>query len=535
MPESETPRTVAYTPHAFTVNGQREILQIAALRFSPVPREQWADRIAGAKRDGMNGVQISLLTESPTPDAASHLGVILDECGRQGMYAVIAWDDEQAGPKTPIAVIAECQWHRGGPVILITIGDNENSQTRRAVLIRQNITVPIIAGLPKAATEYTQWQVWATGGIGYVVPVSYLFPLPSSLRRVTLWASTFAEILRTGTHRSDVPARGGLRVTETSTRERGSIIFVENPDEEKTVTGSVFPYLPEITLGPREIFAWVHDTPLGASPNYLAAYAGLVKSDARILTAHIRPDPFEGVRLYVYGNRGETREVVLFHGADRGQGVNVTFADTPQVYPVGPSQIVALSTEHAERTFFSPDDERAPVLIGPENVREQCGIDAVVELAPGKATALWSLNVEGELTEILVNAPAPLWTQPGCDDSAWSEIELPIIGKAAGGRYRATIYLDEETDATLRFESTPGPVTLWANGQWIGESADPEPEFALRLRSGENTLAADATEGIAGVVTLIPSGSCYLLDVAQWRWSGVRDEEGGGIWVGLAV
>src|SRR5205085_645824 len=130
--------------------------------------------------------------------------------------------------------------------------------------------------------------------------------------------------------------------------------------------------LPEITVGARDVFPWVHDTPLGFGGKYLHSYAGIVKSDAHILCAHIRPDPFDGIRVYVYGEPGEQKEVVLFSGNDRGRAQMVTFSpDAPQVYDVGASQIVALTTEMAGRTFLPPtESENAPVLFGPDDVRE---------------------------------------------------------------------------------------------------------------------------------------------------------------------
>ena len=86
------------------------------------------------------------------------------------------------------------------------------------------------------------------------------------------------------------------------------------------------PYLPEITVGEREVFPWVHDAPLGFGGKYLHSYAGIVKSDAQILCAHIRPDPFDGIRVYVYGSPGEEKEVVLFSGNDKGRAQIVGFS-----------------------------------------------------------------------------------------------------------------------------------------------------------------------------------------------------------------
>lgn len=162
-----------------------------------------------------------------------------------------------------------------------------------------------------------------------------------------LFARTFFTILTTGTLRRDLRTIGGLRADELATPQNGSIVFIENPSETDTRTGGVIPFLPEIILEPTEIFPFVHDAPIGAANKYLQAYAGLVKSEAFVFAAHVRPDPFEGVRVWVCGAVGETKEIVLFSGHDRGRPTLVTFADEPRVYESGVSQIVALSRANA--------------------------------------------------------------------------------------------------------------------------------------------------------------------------------------------
>lgn len=385
-------------------------------------------------------------------------------------------------------------------------------------------------------------------------------------RRTTLFEETFAEILQKGERRDGLRATDSLRAWEITTRERGGIVYVENPDPENTVTGSVIPYLPEITLGPKATFAWVHDTPIGASSKYLAAYAGLVKSDASILTMGLRPDPFEGARVYVYGTPGETREVVLFNAAG-GETVAVIFADAPQIYPVGPSQVVALSTDLAGRTFFCKDDDNAPVVIGPDDVTEHDTLGATVAVKPEASHCVWTLAPDGNLTETWVESPSlpnppslsawlsqaePDYTTPGYDDSAWQEMEYPTDMGTLGnedniyGWYRAKVYVDEAADVTLHFSDWSDRLVLWVNGARIGafptvpgkDPASSEATFSLRLQTGENTLCvlAEATDrkargakkGIYGPVTLIPSGGCYLLDISRWRFHpGLHGETAG--------
>jgi hypothetical protein len=129
--------------------------------------------------------------------------------------------------------------------------------------------------------------------------------------------------------------------------------------------------------------------------------------------------------VYVCGAPGDTREVVLFNGGERGQAVNVTFdADTPQIASVGPSQIVGLSTEQAGRLWIHPTDENAPVLIGPDDVREHASDHFVGEFAPGQTHTVHVLRPDGSLSQVAVDAPA-LPAPPTL--SAWQTIVEPIM------------------------------------------------------------------------------------------------------------
>ncbi|MDX1933071.1 MAG: hypothetical protein SFU56_10740 [Capsulimonadales bacterium] len=359
-------------------------------------------------------------------------------------------------------------------------------------------------------------------------------------RRLALFAETFREILLNGKVKRDVKATGGLRAIERATRQQGSIVFIDNPDTERPTTGSVFPYLPEITLGPRESFAYVHDTPVGqtdgdeSQSRYLSAYAGLVKSDAQILTVHLRPDPYAGARLFVYGEIGQEREVVLFYGGGWGESVLVMFSDAPQVYPVGPSQVVALTTELAGRTFFS-EDPNDPVLIGPEAVREHRESFALVELIPDRAHTLYFLRPDGTLIDVNVNAP-PLPTRPDAepevadpafDDTGWTEIEDLAATNASSGWYRAVVATDEPMDAVLRFAAVTDETVVWLNGERIGNGAE---TFDVRLIAGRNVLCVltggTGETGLRGPVTLTPSGGCFEVDIVRWRFRSRTATEG---------
>ncbi len=456
--------------------------------------------------------------------------------------------------------------------------------------------------------EYASLRCWAEGACGYnyyvyhggtnfgytpmyIQTTSYDYDAQISetgrltdkwraSRRVALFAQAFKEILTTGEHRSGLPARDGLRVTETRTPQRGAILWVDNPSKEATVTGSVPPYLPEVTLEPRTLLPWVHDVPLGgASGTYLSAYAGLVKSDVRVLTAHILPDPYEGVRVYVYGAPGETGEVVLWNGGERAQAVSVTFAEAPQVLNIGPSQIVALSTQLAGRAWLHPADETAPALIGPDDIREHGPESFVGEFAaPGQTHTVHVLRPDGSLTRATVDAPAlpappalSVWqtrTEPDCtaedfDDSTWREIDEPTSMMTLGngsnpyGWYRASFACSDAGTATIHFAACSDRLTLWVNGKRIGSSAVPPEErkedwtatFEATLREGANTLCVLADglglikgdwqigkgqehekKGIYGPVTVTPDGNCYQIEISRWRFQGILHGERLGWW-----
>jgi hypothetical protein len=444
--------------------------------------------------------------------------------------------------------------------------------------------------------EYASLRCWAEGACGYnyyvyhggtnfgytpmyIQTTSYDYDAQISetgrltdkwraSRRVAQWAQTFKEILLTGEHRAGKENRDGFRITETVTRERGSIVFIDNPDKENTKTGSVLPYLPEVTVGPRQLLPWVHDVPIGSGPNYLASYAGLVKSDAPVLTAHVLPDPQEGVRVYVYGEPDDTREVALWVGGERAKAVSVTFATEPRLYLVGTSQVIALSTAMAGRTWIHPTDENAPVLFGADDVRFQDTEYAEVEIIPGTSQTLYALSASGLLSDINVEGSAlpappaispwktieePDYTAPGFDDSSWLFIEdletqgnmIPHTGSNPYAWYRATVESPDTGEATLHFSACSDRLTLWVNGERIGSSNIPPEDrrtdwtatFEITLREGTNILCVLADglglikgdwqigkgqehekKGIYGPVTLTTSGACYLIDVARWRF-----------------
>jgi hypothetical protein len=313
----------------------------------------------------------------------------------------------------------------------------------------------------------------ASGARGVTVTA----PETPALRRIAALLDTLSEILATGTFRPSVPATDGLVASERHTRERGAVVFVVNPTGRRVI-GAVFPALPEIALNPGEAFAWVHDLPLGASDRYLAAYAGLVKSDAALLHAALRPDPFPGARVIVHGTPGETREVALFNEG-RGEARSVTFSAIPQVLPVGVSEIVALPTELAGRTYFPPSaTPLLPVLIGPDGT--------------------------------------PLWAPDGCRVRASG----PVWMLAPDGRLETATLLPLRTAVVRLPVETSGRLDP-SQPVWVdGIRADPDD---LTLPAGESELTLIDSDS----ALFLPDGACYALELTA------RPYEPDAFWLAL--
>ena len=387
--------------------------------------------------------------------------------------------------------------------------------------------------LPRVATTYDAFRAIIDGAMGLEFvgqrgrdgqPTPFFW----ESRIITQFLQTFRKIIVEGKREQNLnSARGGLVAHETRTRQLGSILWIENPTDEP-ITGSVLPYLPEVTVAPKSIFPYVHDAPIGSGASYLGAYAGLVKSDAPVLTAYILPDPHDGIRVYVYGEptkSGETREVAIWSGNDRGRGVEVEFTATPQFYPVGTSQVVALPTALAGRVWLPANlDGGAPVLIGPDDVLAHEEWEATVALASGHTHTLYSLRPDGAITEIVVDAPAPSCaTDSDFDDAIWREIDLAADGNGRkSGWYRALVHLPDGDggDAQIHFGigdngEAAKRLTLWVNGVRVDAEAG-----SVRLRDGTNRLClfVDSNTGF-GPVSVTPSGGCYLIDVARWRFA----------------
>ncbi|NMG11794.1 beta-galactosidase, partial [Brasilonema sp. UFV-L1] len=119
-PTPNTPSSVSYNSRAFTVNGQPEIFLSAGIHYFRVPAALWPDRIARAKRGGMNTIETYVAWNFHEP-APGHFGftgdkdfeAFLAECERQGMYVIV-----RPGPY----ICAE--WDYGGfPAWLQTLPD----------------------------------------------------------------------------------------------------------------------------------------------------------------------------------------------------------------------------------------------------------------------------------------------------------------------------------------------------------------------------------------------------------------------------
>ncbi|MBB6050464.1 hypothetical protein [Armatimonas rosea] len=182
-------------------------------------------------------------------------------------------------------------------------------------------------------------RAWAQGAREVVCRVENAGEL-WALRPLALFAAAFGEPLRAGTFHEGLRAYGGLVASEWRTKQQGSLLLAHNPTD-KAMVGSVFPAFDEREIAAEETLLWAHDFPLGPAENYLGAYAGLVKSDATLLTAQLRPDPFPGARVFVTGKPGEEREVSVFN-AGPGEAALVAFGETPAVFAVGVSQVIAV-------------------------------------------------------------------------------------------------------------------------------------------------------------------------------------------------
>ena len=204
-------------------------------------------------------------------------------------------------------------------------------------------------------------QAWAQGTREVICQVQTPDQL-WSLRPLALFAAAFGEPLRSGSFHEGLRAYGGLVAHEWRTAQQGALLFAHNPTDVPVI-GSVFPAFEERRIEAGETVIWAHDFPIGPSENYLGAYAGLVKSEPSLLTAHIRPDPHPGARFFVTGKPGERGEVTIFN-AGPGEAVEIVFGETPAVFPVGVSQVVAVPealAPHlwllAETTWLGPSWE----------------------------------------------------------------------------------------------------------------------------------------------------------------------------------
>jgi hypothetical protein len=315
-------------------------------------------------------------------------------------------------------------------------------------------------------------QAWANGTACVVCNVDEPFEL-LRLRPLMLFAQTFGLILTDGTFRQGLKATDGLVASERAIREIGSVLFVHNPTEH-LVTGSVFPAIEEVTVGPGETFLFVHDAVIGEASRYLAAYAGLVKSDAMVFSTDIRPDPYVGARVFVSGEIGTQREIVLF-GAGRGESLLIRFSDEPTVSKIADSLVISIPEPLAARVW--PECN----LIGPTDL-----------LNPFEALPIWSITDAGEVQKFTEARSADTPEQPGY-----------FVAKIQGDE-------SESLSARLAFGEN-APANAWLNGETLASNSE------VSLLPGENWLfVVLKAPGSIGPVTITPDGACYQLEVTDW-------------------
>ena len=208
---SRTGRTVGCNERAFTLDDKPELFLSASIHYFRVPRELWADRIAKARRGGMNTVETCVAwTDSGTADDTldgsgdlRDLDNFLAECARQDIHVIV-----RPGPHPSVTlgnasfsvglgtvpavdfqtdsrpfrdavdrcfdavcpIIAKHQWTAGGPVVLLQLESDfgfaatDEVETpvienfRRFVrdgLLRRGIEVPLIScvGRPASAAQ----------------------------------------------------------------------------------------------------------------------------------------------------------------------------------------------------------------------------------------------------------------------------------------------------------------------------------------------------------------------------------------------
>lgn len=299
----------------------------------------------------------------------------------------------------------------------------------------KNAPTPQNAPTPLPPTPQAVRRAWALGEREAVCLISHPDEL-WRLRPLALFAAAFGEPLRSGTFRGGLRASGGLVASEWHTPQNGAILLVHNPTTSP-VTGGAFPAFEERTVAAGETVLWVHDLPLGRSETYLGAYAGLVKSELELLTAHLRPDPFPGARVFVTGKPGTCGEVTLFNA---GPGESVTIccdADRPSVTSVGVSQVVFVPEALAARLWLLEDT----TLLG----------------------ARWSLTHSGELHE------------------------------AFGAGRQTLLEGDSEPRAAQLLFDGPAPERVWVNQVPLNGTE-------VVLSPGPNTIAVQGEHGPAFVV-----------------------------------
>lgn len=191
----------------------------------------------------------------------------------------------------------------------------------------------------------------------------------AGVHRAALVLETISEILAQGEFQSSVPTFGGIVATEWTTAQRGSVRFLANPTGQP-LDGGAFPAPANCRLEPGQIVPWLHDFPIGPSGNYLNAYAGLVKSDAPVVHAGIRPDPHPGALVVVHGSPGTTAQIVVFH-TGRGTPVDIEFQVEPTVHKADSCVVVALPTALAGTLHVDTDSnlDAFPWKILPDGTR----------------------------------------------------------------------------------------------------------------------------------------------------------------------
>lgn len=232
-------------------------------------------------------------------------------------------------------------------------------------------------------------------------------------------------------------------------------------------------------------------------------------------------------------------------------------------------QILVLSDQLAQRTWFADAGDQTNILIGPayagELKRKGKRLQLTAERSWGDSTEfpVWLYKPTAPSVRMIKKgSPSPHVTQldlgawkyksasqpvePGYDDQSWKISSNPLQMGADGdisayAWYRTTITVPETGKYTLRFKEIRERAMVFLNGTWINNMDVSKKSVDIDLKSGETSqlsvfsshtgrnkqifyvgpLDVVDAKGLTGPVTLKRSDSTGSeIDVVQWKMKG---------------